>query len=218
MNSRCSGKNKWQDAQLGLCFCAHCVREAESKGIDATGLKRQVARHVEAHRESDTDFADDMAEVFWLADVRDGEMSAYLQLRCESVTSLVAEIRGAVGGDAIGYVIPSIVRPSAGAWYEGTDLAALAEVADVIEACFYEPGVQRVRADIFDVKRRMRGEGKLRGILRPDWPDLQSKDEIVGAAAALCDAGITDIAFDNYGHLRRSNLAWIADALAVLGD
>ena len=32
---------------------------------------------------------------------------------------------------------------------------------------------------------------------------------------ALRDAGISDIAFYNYGHLRRSNLAWIADALAV---
>ena len=40
----------------------------------------------------------------------------------------------------------------------------------------------------------------------------------MGAVTALRDAGIRDVAFYNYGHLRRANLAWIADALAVLGD
>jgi hypothetical protein len=114
-------------------------------------------------------------------------------------------------------VIPTVARPTAGACYEGTDLSALARTADAIEACFYEPSVARVRAEIADVRRRA-GGGKLRGILRPAWPDLQTKAEVVGAVAALRDAGVADIAFYNYGHLRRANLAWIADALAVLGD
>jgi hypothetical protein len=35
---------------------------------------------------------------------------------------------------------------------------------------------------------------------------------------ALREAGIEDIAFYNYGHLRRSSLNWIAEALAGLGD
>ncbi len=211
-------QNRWLDAQLGLCFCGHCMRGAEGRGIDAAGLKRRVARAIESYLDGDIDFPDDMAEAFWLADILDGELSAYLRFRCAVVTSLVGEIRASVRGDAALAVIPSVARPTAGAWYEGTDLAALSEAGVIIEACFYEPGVERLRADIFDVKRRIGGAGKLRGILRPAWPDLRSRADVVGAATALRDGGMTDVAFYNYGHLRRSNLAWIADALAVFGD
>ena len=210
-------QNKWLDAQLGLCFCEHCLRGAAQRGIDSAGLKKTVADAVETYLDGDLDFPDDMAEAFWLADVL-GEMGAYLRYRCDTVTSLVAEIRAAIRRDADVAVIPSVARPTAGAWYEGTDLAALAGTVDAIEVCFYEPSVALIRADIFDVKRRIGRKGKLRGILRPAWPDLQSRSDVVGAATALRDAGITDVAFYNYGHLRRSNLGWIADALAVLGD
>ncbi len=211
-------QNKWLDAQLGLCFCAHCVRGAARGGIDAASLKRRVAGAVEAYFGRDIDIPDDMAEAFWLADVLDSELGAYLRYRCETVTRLVAEIRASVRKDATVAVIPSVARPTAGAWYEGTDLTALARAADAIEACFYEPSVERVRAEAFDVLRRVGDAGKLRGILRPAWPDLQSKSDVVGAVAALRDAGISDIAFYNYGHVRRASLGWIADALAATGD
>jgi hypothetical protein len=208
-------QNRWLDAQLGLCFCEHCARGAAQSGVDAASLRRQVAGAIETYLDGDIDFSEDMAEAFWVADVL-GEVGAYLRYRCEIVTSLVAEIRAAVRKDAAIAVIPSVARPTAGAWYEGTDLTALAKTA-AIEACFYEQSVARIRADVADVKRRV-GSGKLRGILRPAWPDLQTKDEVVGAVAALRDAGIHDVAFYNYGHLRRANLAWIAEALEVVGD
>jgi hypothetical protein len=211
-------QNRWLDARMGLCFCGHCLDGAGRKGIDAAGLKRRVGRDIEAYLDGDVDFPDDMAEAFWLADMQDGELSAYLRFRCETVTSLVAEIRAAVRGDADIAVIPSVARPTAGAWYEGTDLVGLADVSGLIEACFYEPSVERIRADLFDVQRRIGRTGRLRAILRPAWPDLQSRADLVGAATVLREAGVSEIAFYNYGHLRRSNLARVADALAVFGD
>jgi len=66
-------------------------------------------------------------------------------------------------------------------------------------------------------QRRLQGAGALRGILRPGFPDLQSRDEFVAAATALGDAGASGVAFYNYGHLRQSHLAWIADAAGRLG-
>jgi hypothetical protein len=211
-------QNRWLDAQMGLCFCGHCLEGAGRKGIDAAGLKRRVARNIEAYLDGDVDFPDDMADAFWLADMQDTELSAYLRFRCETVTSLVAEIRASVRGDADVAVIPSVARPTAGAWYEGTDLAGLADVTGLIEACFYEPSVERIRADLFDVQRRLGRTGRLRAILRPAWPDLQSRADLVGAATVLREAGVSDIAFYNYGHLRRSNLGRIADALGAFGD
>jgi hypothetical protein len=65
------------------------------------------------------------------------------------------------------------------------------------------------------VKRRLRGKGKLRGILRPGFPDLQTAGEVAGAVAALRAAGVEDIAFYNYGHLRQRSLDWIASAMGA---
>jgi hypothetical protein len=209
-------QNRWLESMLGLCFCEQCVRGAQTQGIDAFGLKARVAGDVHAYLAAEIDFPDDMAEAFWLADTRsDGALAGFLHWRCEVVTSLVSEIRSAVRADARIAVIPSVARPTSGAWYEGTDLSALADVGAVIEACFYEPSADRVRCDLWDVQRRMRGRGMLRGILRPAYPDLASRDEVVAAARALRDAGVSEVAFYNYGHLRKANLAWIREAMAV---
>ena len=206
--------NPWLENQLGLCFCDHCVAAAEARGIDARRLKAQVASDIHAFLDSDVDFPPDMAEAFWRADIAaDGDLRRYLDFRNDVVTSLVTEIRAAVRADANVAVIPSVARPTGGAWYEGTDLAGLAAVAGIVEACFYEPSAERVRADLFDIRRRLRGTGSLRGILRPSYPDLATEGEFLAAVAALREGGVDQLAFYNYGHLRRANLAWIGKAL-----
>jgi hypothetical protein len=207
--------NPWLENQLGLCFCDHCVAAAEKAGIDAKRLKAQTAADIEAYLDSDIDYPTDMAEAFWRADIAaNGDLRRYLDFRNSVVTSLVAEIRAAVRKDANVAVIPSVARPTAGAWYEGSDLKALGRTTGLIEACFYESSAMRVKADLFDIKRRLRGtETKLRGILRPSHPDLSSKGEFLVAVAALREGGVTELAFYNWGHLRRANLAWIGEAL-----
>ncbi|RLP28184.1 hypothetical protein [Mesorhizobium sp. YM1C-6-2] len=206
--------NRWLDGKLGLCFCEHCVAGAEKVGIDAKRLKTKVAEEITAYLDSDVDLPDDMADAFWTADVvENGEMRRYLDYRSATVTSLIAEIRAAVRREVTVSVIPSVARPTGGAWYEGTDLKALAGIADRIEACFYEPGAARVKADLFDLRRRLGDKAKLRGILRPAYPDLASKGEFLAAIEALRAGGVSELAFYNWGHLRRANLAWIGDAL-----
>ncbi len=206
--------NAWLENQLGLCFCDHCVAAAEAAGIDARRLKAQVAADITAYLDSVLDFPPDMATAFWTADVAaDGDLRRYLDFRADVVTSLVAEIRAAVRTDADVAVIPSVARPTGGAWYEGSDLHALAETTGIIEACFYEPSAMRVKADLFDIRRRLRGVGKLRGILRPSHPDLATRGEFIAAVEALRAGGVDELAFYNWGHLRRGNLGWIGEAL-----
>jgi hypothetical protein len=207
--------NPWLENQLGICFCDHCVAAAERSGIDGRRLKAQTASDIEAYLDSDIDYPADMAEAFWRADiVADGDLRRYLDFRNSVVTSLVAEIRAVVRKDANVAVIPSVARPTGGAWYEGSDLAALGRTAGIIEACFYEPSAMRIKADLFDIRRRLRGtETKLRGILRPSHPDISNKGEFVAAVAALREGGVDELAFYNWGHLRRANLEWIGDAL-----
>jgi hypothetical protein len=208
--------NRWLDSQLGLCFCKHCLSGAHAAGIQAEALRVRVKGDIDGYLAGDLDFPDDMAEAFWVADTRsDGDLAAFLAWRCTVVTSLVAEIRAAVRKDAAVAVIPSVARPTGGAWYEGSDLRALADAAGIIEACFYERSPDRVAADAWDVKRRLRGAGHIRGILRPDFPDLQSAGEVVAAVGALRAESIEDIAFYNYGHLRGRSLDRIGRAMTV---
>ena len=209
--------NRWLDSQLGLCFCPHCLKGAKAAGINAARLKTQVAEDVSAYLASDLDYPADMAEAFWAADTRtDGDLKAYLDWRCTVVTSLVRDIRGAVRKEVDVAVIPSVARPTGGAWYEGSDLAALADATGIIEACFYEPGAARVKADLFDIRRRLRGKGHLRGIVRPAFPDLETKGEFLAAMQALGAGGVSEVAFYNWGHLRSANIGWIADGLRAL--
>ena len=118
--------------------------------------------------------------------------------------------------DATVAVIPSVARPTAGAWYEGSDLAALAEAAGVIEACFYEPGAARVKADLFDVKRRLRGKGRLRGIVRPAFPISRRRANSSPRCGRSAKAAFARSPFYNWGHLRDANLDWIAEGLAAM--
>jgi hypothetical protein len=73
-----------------------------------------------------------------------------------------------------------------------------------------------VKADLFDVKRRLRGAGDLRGIVRPGFPDLETKSEFLTAMRALGAGGVREVAFYNWGHLRDANLDWIAEGLAAM--
>lgn len=207
--------NRWLENLLGLCFCEHCARGAQADGVDVQALKYRVASDISDYLSGNADFPDDMAEAFWSADAAtDRELSAFLAWRCGVVTSLVEELRNSARSDAFVSVIPSVARPTAGSWYEGSDLKALAATAGIIEACFYEPSPERVQADLFDVQRRIRGKGELRGILRPSFPDLESAEDVLNAVKMLAEGGVRGISFYNWGFLRQRNLDFIARAMS----
>ena len=209
--------NKWLSQNLGLCFCKYCVAGAEKAGVDAKALKARVAENVHDYLEGDFDLQTDMAEALWLADVEgDLDLRKFLDFRSQVVTSLAKEIRQSVRKDIEVAIIPSVARPTGGAWYEGTDLKAIAETTGVIEACFYEPSTDRINADLADIKRRTNNTGKIKGILRPAFPDLTSEAAVVDAVAVLWEGGVKDIGFYNYGHIRSQSLNWIKRALAAV--
>ncbi len=210
-------QNAWLNNLLGICFCKRCMEGAAASGIDVHGLRDRVVNSIEGYLSSEIDFSDDMAEAFWKADlVCDPDIAALFRWRCGVVESLVKEIRTAVRDDATVSVIPSVARPTGGAWYEGSDITRLAEVTDFVEVCFYESGPERMASDLYDVKRRCGGVQKLRGVLRPGYPDLANREQVVAAVNTLTSGGIKDLAFYNYGHLRKQSLDWVGEAMSKL--
>jgi hypothetical protein len=196
----------WIELYLGLCFAPETVAAAKAAGIDAEALRKRVAARIEAWLGQDIAPGARAAE--WLAAdlVSDAELAAYLRWRCRTVADLVAEIRERLPKATELRVIPSVQRPTARAWIEGSDLAMLADAADRLEVCFYEPDAAAVRDDLFDVRQRI-GEAKpLNAVLRPTHPDLAGGAETVAAVEALKAGGVAGLAFYAYGHWRLAAL------------
>jgi len=192
----------WIELYLGLCFAPESVAGATAAGIDAEGLRRRVQQRIEAWLASDVQVGERAAE--WVAAdlVTDSELGAYLRWRCRVVAELVAEIRAHLPKATELRVIPSVQRPTARGWLEGSDLAMLAAVADGLEVCFYEPSAAAVAADLLDVRGRIGGDVPLRSVLRPTHPDLAGGSETVAAVRALRAVNVEGLAFYNYGHWR----------------
>jgi hypothetical protein len=209
------GANPWLDAMLGLCFCDHCRAGAAQAGIDAAGLRGRVASRVRSYLAAEQDTPGDAARHWLDADlVGDADLGAFLRWRCGVVTGLVARIRAAVREDAELFVIPSVQRPTAQCWMEGSSLPDLAAAAEGLELCLYEPSSEAAIADLSEVRRRA-GAGPIRCILRPGPPDAAEEGNFGRKVGDLMRAGIDGIAFYNFGHLRRSHLGWIGRALAA---
>jgi hypothetical protein len=115
-------------------------------------------------------------------------------------------------------VIPTVRRPSAACWLEGSDLGMLAAAADALEIPAYHARAEQVHLDAWDVRRRAGAGASLNFILRPGHPDLANGAETALAALKLQQIGMAGIAFYNYGHLRLASLAHIKAALAALGS
>lgn len=196
---------------LGLCFCTNCKQLAQDSGIDSAGLQKRIMQRIETTLAA-ADEPDPATDRLWLESeiLRDAELAAYLRLRCETVTGLVAAIRDGVRKDASVHVIPSVNQPLALAWMEGSDLAAIDRACDGLEICFYSAASATDHARVAE----QIGHSDMRVVLRPTSREHRAEASFSGAVAGFAAAGVKDFAFYNYGHMRRSGLDRIGRALA----
>ena len=208
--------NPWLTTLLGLSFTDAEVDGARAAGIDAAGLRSRVAARIDAYLAAPFD-ADVAVASEWMAADLVGdlaELPAYARWQAGLVTSLVAQIREAMPREVALGVIPTVQRPTAASWREGTDLAALRKVADFLEVPFYEPSAERVAADRHDLAMRA-GSGPTGAILRPAHPDMRGAAEIRAHIEAVRGEDLTRLSFYNFGMLRQGD----RDALSrALGD
>jgi hypothetical protein len=209
--------NPWMNILLGLCFCDACMAGARNAGIDVAGIAHRLKDAVHGYMSSAATVPDDMAVQWLVSDlVLDPEFSAFLRWRCQVVTSLVEAIRQDVRQSVPVAVIPSVQRPSALAWSEGTDLAAMAKHCDGLEIPFYEADPGRVLADVQDCRRRAGPHAPISAILRPGHPDMATEAQLQASISALAGQDVRRFSFYNFGMLRPHNLEWIRSAAATV--
>ena len=141
--------NRWVKWLLGLCFSDACVSGAAAAGVDVAHLRQQTMDSIDHFFEGAKAVPDETAFEWWIADlVTDPEWVAFLNWRCRVVTELVARVREAVPNETELAVIPTVQRPTAASWIEGSDLKRLAEVADILEIPAYEPSAEAAAAKV----------------------------------------------------------------------
>lgn len=206
--------NPWLDNMLGMCFCDACKSAAKDKGIAIDALQTRVQSNISNYLALPADAQADQAASWTQSELlTDPELLAYISMRQDRVTQLVSAIRKAIPSQCELAVIPTVQRPTAACWTEGSDLKALSEVADYIEIPFYEPSANRAIADAWESLRQIGNPQKIRAILRPGLPDLNQGADLAPAMKGIQALGIKDFAFYNYGLLPQYQLDHLANTL-----
>jgi hypothetical protein len=210
--------DRFAKSLLALCFAETTRHAAHADGIDADRLQAKTRALLERYLEADLAVPDQLATEWWLAEVvSDPEFAAFLHWRCRVVSDLVTAVKAALPATTRLAVIPTVQRPPAACWLEGSDLSLLAGVADALEVPAYQPSAAEVFLSAWDARRRAGDDATLNFILRPSFPDLANGAETVAAALRLKEVGMAGLAFYNYGHLRLASLERITAALAAIG-
>jgi hypothetical protein len=207
--------DRYTKTLLALCFADATKAAAEAAGVDAARLQAKVRAMLERYFAADIAVPDAMAVAWWQAEIAsDPEWGKFLHWRCRLVADLVADVKAALPADTSLAVIPTVQKPSAACWLEGSDFALLADAADVLEVPAYHGSAEEAYLDAWHVRARA-PDASLHFILRPSL-DLANGAETVEAARRLKTLGAEGLAFYNYGHIRLASLDHVRGALEVL--
>ncbi len=209
--------NPWCSALLALCFCPACLRRAEAAGLDGRHIAGTVRDALDAfYRAPLLPTPSERQALYWMLTdlLREPGLTAYLAVRAETVTSLVAEARAALPRTVRLSVIPTVSQPIGHAWLDGADLARLAEHVDALEVLAYRPTPSEVAADLWWAHRLIGARARLHVVLRPAHPDAADEANLAAKVRIARESGAEGVSFYNYGHIRSGHLTWIRNALA----
>jgi hypothetical protein len=214
---------------LGLCFCDHCMRRADERGVNARAVRDAARSAVEAAFEADPDDAGEELDRKVIQDFAGGEMAGYLAMRADAVTTLAEDIAEAVDGgggqltfmDLSGAVKGYATGRPTGeaaptiAWRLGVDLEGLARACHGVEAIGYAAEVDRLRFDLGAYRDLVGEEAALSVALRPMAPDCDSAENLAAKLALCRELELERADFYHYGFMRLGTLDRIAEALAA---
>ena len=210
---------------LGLCFCPSCLVAARAREVDGEAVRGLARAELEQALEGTGDLAVPADSVREEA----GPLAAYLEARTETVSTLVAEVAGAVAaegaaltmldlsGALLGYATGEPAGPAAPsvAWRFGLDLRALAAAGAGVDALAYARDPERVHGDLAAYRALLGPEADLGVVLRPMSPDCGGPENLRAKVGAARAAGVARLGLYHYGLMPLPNLDWIAAALGA---
>ncbi|MCC7261602.1 MAG: hypothetical protein IT369_03675 [Candidatus Latescibacteria bacterium] len=185
---------------LSLCFCPACRQRAAASGVDAGALQAQVQQWLE--RLFAGGVLGDGLEDFVVAAPL---LTAYLQVRAATVTSLVAELRQAIKTPISFLYMGDYLN-------NGIDTAAIEKLVDQVEILCYGSDPVQARAQAEARRVQMAAPEQLLAGLSAFHPvaDAQTLRQVIGAVHA---AGVRRFSYYNYGMIPKKHFPWIREAL-----
>jgi hypothetical protein len=191
---------------FGLCFCEECRDHATNRGINVEQARTSAQAGIDGiiHGE----LSPETSPAGWLRS--HPELSAYVDVRTETLSDLYGSLRSTVGGDVeLGRYAGFFEIEDE--WMHGADLNSLATHLDYYTVIAYESTrreiVQRVRA-----ADQLTPDVPLHVGILPGPPAINDPGTVTDAVNGLADDGVERVSFYNYGLLPERNLDWIATA------
>ncbi|GMQ94786.1 MAG: hypothetical protein BMS9Abin12_2294 [Acidimicrobiia bacterium] len=198
---------------MAVCFCGHCRRSSEARGIDVGGAAAGVRRVL------DLEFAE--AGVGAL-----GCDLATIEARCGTAAAAYVANRYAIVDALVAGA--ALVARDAGIDFEVIDPSGVLD--DDIDVGFLHTASDPVRLDrhltanavlaygssaegMLDHYVREVGADRLRAVLRPMYPDCLAGDDLVRRLRDARQLGINRFGFYHYDLMRLNALDWIRSAL-----
>ena len=189
---------------LGLCFCEHCRANAADAGVDVEAARAASSEAIDAlaARALDPKIGFDR----WFDD--HPSVRAYASVRADTLATLYAQFRSAVGADLGAYVGLVDVADT---WQQGVDLESVAAHLDYVTVAAYRDSAESVLSAL-DAARELAPGVEYHVGLLPGLPAIEERETLVEIVDAVADAGVPRVSFYNYGLLPEHNLEWIGAA------
>lgn len=201
---------------LSLCFCTYCI--AHFVG-DGPALKERVVQLLRVFLEDHDEWLGVELTKENLASIVGEEILGYLTSREETVARRYREVREVAAAhgvrttfiDQAPLITNSASAPLGKSWQVGIDNMLIDKAVDI-----YEPLIYRVSAEeVGAVASHYRSEisGAITAILRPTYPDNDSREKLSAKVKALHDSSVHDIDFYLLDAMRPRDLEWIKGAI-----
>lgn len=199
---------------LSLCFCGSCLERARNEAVDGDALRFAVRQHLYKQLpENPATWDMDPVDEQWARNAFDGQLWRFLDVRCNTVTSLFVQIQEIINRSS-GAFMPFSLRNDR-CVMSGLDYSQL--YPHLKRASFGCRGdtLDEMKQDMIDNVKQV-----------PDWAEpeimhnqraFESMESLRDTVHAMREAGVRHHSFHYYGMSRRDQLEWIGHARKAWG-
>jgi hypothetical protein len=204
---------------LSLCFCNACVEAGTRAGIPMETLRQELrAVLLEKVRCDDacTRPPDNMEQLATLLALSE-PLQRLVRLRLDTVSSLIRQIRGAVGSVKLSAFTSSFVGSPSNIWMEGLSIPALRELVDGFHLLAYTSDTDRVNDDLVFCRAQVMDPARLNLTLNLGLPVTPALGHAMAKIEFAWRQGVRRFSFFNYGFLGAARLGWLREIATALG-
>lgn len=187
---------------FSLCFCEHCKKHTEERGLDFERLRRSVQDKLDLFCEEGTADTRSLAEYV----EADAELAAFIDLRADIVTAFTRRMVDAVDVPIYYYLMGDY-------HVGGMRYPEIAGIVDKVTILGYTPSPDQLRSRIQQLKAEGVPPEKLIVGLQAYPPASPDEDTLISTTQAAAAEQVAGYCYYNYGIMPKKSLDWVRKAI-----